>query len=66
MIIINNNGAYIAQFQKMIIALYKIQNIYKEQEHAFKQNIKQNTLEHMGFQTMFKITNGGRRSDGNG
>ena len=31
-----------------------------------KQNIKQNTLEHMGFQTMFKITNGGRRSDGNG
>ena len=31
-----------------------------------KQNIKQNTLEHMGFQTMFKIRNGGRRSDGNG
>ena len=29
-----NNGAYISQFQKMIIALYKIQNIYKEQEHA--------------------------------
>ena len=32
--LINNNGAYIAQFQKMIIALYKIQNVYKEQEHA--------------------------------
>ena len=51
----------------MIIALYKLQNVYKEQEHEKKQNIKQNdTLEHVGFQTMFKITNGGRRSDGNG
>ena len=35
----------------MIIALYKKQNIYKEQEHEKKknQNIKQNTLEHVGF-----------------
>ena len=63
----NNNGAYIAQFQNMIIALYKnTKYIYIQSiRPCIKQN-KQNTLEHVGFQTMFKSTNGGRRSDGNG
>ena len=32
----NNNGAYIAQFQKMIIALYKIQNIYTKNKSMKK------------------------------
>ena len=49
----------------MIIALYRNTKYIQRTRACNKQN-KQNTLEHVGFQTMFKSINFGRRSDGNG